>query len=622
MMRTVYTKIQSVLLLFLVLNDHILAQDLRKTVKCQVQAGFSGIIERFGGLFPVFISLENTGQPVKGVIELTQPTQGGEWEVCRRLHFNLPAPSKKRFVMRTRFEPQRHLYVKVAFEKSPFTIRREVPLKHSDKPLLLALGVPMIYHASKLSSFYRMVRIMPEDLDLDALSLHSITVIMINGAQLLKLDRRILLQLRDWCRTGGSLVLVNPLEDDVYHAKLRVLFEDLAIDPRQRQVFHWGAGCVTFSGMDEQERVFWEEDEALLTRAFPAVLGSLIEDSDFAGEGHFTDMWEKKRTFGGASFTMFIVFVVLYIVMIGPVDKWIVTRLGKPWFTWIFFLACIVVFSILAFGYSKMVNIGNMRLVGVHVLDHDPGAGLARGRSMIWLYSSQNRKYEIASERKMHALDFSARETRYGAGYMLAGVELLDGKQPLVKARIPIFSAKQMDAAWFAEWPAGKVEIVGDEAGRLALPKKWKADQAYLVDADGVHVLKKEGADNMWRLSRNYTWVQYARFQRSRQAVPWHRYQQSGLIMPRKDDMRDYLIWLSFPALLTGNEQEDDEIRRQIDSRDSVEISLDIRHRLQAGGAVLLLVLEAEHPLPLAIKGGWPEKAELSLVRIVLPPSS
>ena len=120
------------------------------------------------------------------------------------------------------------------------------------------------------------------------------------------------------------------------------------------------------------------------TRSLDAVFASMIETRQV-----------RKLPVG-----ILLLLLVVYLGVIGPFDRWLVRRLGRPMLTWITFPGYVAVFSLLIYWIGFKLRAGQTEWTELHIVDVLPmpgtnaGVGL-RGRTYTSLYSPANSGYSL-----------------------------------------------------------------------------------------------------------------------------------------------------------------------------------------------------------------------------------
>ncbi|MCC7373518.1 MAG: hypothetical protein IT581_02595 [Verrucomicrobiales bacterium] len=101
-----------------------------------------------------------------------------------------------------------------------------------------------------------------------------------------------------------------------------------------------------------------------------------------------------------------LLLLVVYLVVIGPFDQWILKRLGKQMWTWVTFPIYILLFSGLIYFIGYRLRAGDLELNELQIVDQLPrGEGAAwRGRTWVSIYSPSNARYRLASEQPFATL--------------------------------------------------------------------------------------------------------------------------------------------------------------------------------------------------------------------------
>jgi len=95
-----------------------------------------------------------------------------------------------------------------------------------------------------------------------------------------------------------------------------------------------------------------------------------------------------------------LVLLIVYLVVIGPLDQMWLKRIGRPMLTWITFPCYVVLFSLLIYFIGYKLRAGESEWNEVNVVDvlpHGDSAEL-RGRTYASIYSPVNQKYLLESQ--------------------------------------------------------------------------------------------------------------------------------------------------------------------------------------------------------------------------------
>lgn len=95
-----------------------------------------------------------------------------------------------------------------------------------------------------------------------------------------------------------------------------------------------------------------------------------------------------------------LLLLVVYLVVIGPFDQWILRKLNRQMWTWVTFPIYLILFSGLIYFIGYRLRAGELEWNELQVVDQLPRGeqSLLSGRTWISIYSPANARYKIASE--------------------------------------------------------------------------------------------------------------------------------------------------------------------------------------------------------------------------------
>ncbi|MCC6233426.1 MAG: hypothetical protein IT580_12325 [Verrucomicrobiales bacterium] len=96
-----------------------------------------------------------------------------------------------------------------------------------------------------------------------------------------------------------------------------------------------------------------------------------------------------------------LLLLVVYLVVIGPFDQWILKRSGRQMWTWVTFPVYVILFSALIYFIGYRLRAGDLEWNEIQVVDQLPRgeeAAALRGRTWISIYSPANQRYRFASD--------------------------------------------------------------------------------------------------------------------------------------------------------------------------------------------------------------------------------
>jgi len=98
-----------------------------------------------------------------------------------------------------------------------------------------------------------------------------------------------------------------------------------------------------------------------------------------------------------------LLLLLVYLLVIGPLDQYWLKRIGKPMLTWITFPCYVVLFSLLIYFIGYKLRAGESEWNELHLVDVLPRADRAelRGQTYASVYSPANQKYALESRQKV-----------------------------------------------------------------------------------------------------------------------------------------------------------------------------------------------------------------------------
>jgi len=97
-----------------------------------------------------------------------------------------------------------------------------------------------------------------------------------------------------------------------------------------------------------------------------------------------------------------LLLLLVYLLVIGPLDQWWLKRIGKPMLTWITFPCYVILFSLLIYFIGYKLRSGEAEFNELHVVDvlRNGERAELRGRTFAAIYSPSNQKYPVESHQK------------------------------------------------------------------------------------------------------------------------------------------------------------------------------------------------------------------------------
>ncbi len=141
------------------------------------------------------------------------------------------------------------------------------------------------------------------------------------------------------------------------------------------------------------------------------VPGEWYVSSDFSQHGG----WSSDGVFGAMIETKqvhklpigwLLLLLIVYLVVIGPLDQFWLKRIGRPMLTWITFPCYVVFFSLVIYFIGYKLRAGESEWNELHVVDVLQNGERAelRGRTYASVYSPSNQRYRLESDQKYSTL--------------------------------------------------------------------------------------------------------------------------------------------------------------------------------------------------------------------------
>ncbi len=150
---------------------------------------------------------------------------------------------------------------------------------------------------------------------------------------------------------------------------------------------------------------FW----ARLANVPPELLGNNANYNGYSGlslDGVFGALIDSRQV-RKLPVSWLLLLLVIYLLVIGPVDQYWLKKINRQMLTWITFPCYVVLFSLLIYWIGFMLRAGESEWNELHVVDILPRGGERvelRGRTFASIYSPSNARYELAGEQPVATL--------------------------------------------------------------------------------------------------------------------------------------------------------------------------------------------------------------------------
>ena len=162
-----------------------------------------------------------------------------------------------------------------------------------------------------------------------------------------------------------------------------------------------------------------------------------------------------------------LLLLLVYLVVIGPLDQWWLKRIGKPMLTWITFPCYVVLFSLLIYFIGYKLRAGETEYNELHVVDvlRNENRAELRGRTYASIYSPSNQRYPLESRQKFATLRGEFLGAGGGQGTDRTTV-LQSGDSFKAEVFVPVWTSQLYVSDWWQAAPLPlEVEVTPRDDG-------------------------------------------------------------------------------------------------------------------------------------------------------------
>ncbi len=410
-------------------------------VRLQVSAGYDGTY-RVSHWFPVNVTVSNDGPDIQGIIEWHFP--GMRDNVTFKRVVDLPRGAQKRLVLNAfakdfartgevRLIVDGTAIVEERVRLTPIEVEQYiVGVVSSDSALLSSLASMKFNNRTSTTVTHLSPELLPEEAPalagIDALFLHDIITTDLTP------DQRAALEL--WVALGGQLVVSGganaertvPGLTDLLPITVEGLTADVALAslgnmvPRERETLptsttvsqvelqpaaqsvddagllvtrRQGAGQVIFSRFDLSALRAWTGEPALWSR---------VLESDMSFEPGTLYRWRDDNLvqevvqFPGLqlpSFGVLVLFILVYVVVIGPLNFLMLRRMRRSELAWITVPAIVLLFVGGTYAVGTLIRGNRPRVVQVAIVQGYENTSRAQATDFIGLFSPRRDTYTL-----------------------------------------------------------------------------------------------------------------------------------------------------------------------------------------------------------------------------------
>lgn len=174
-----------------------------------------------------------------------------------------------------------------------------------------------------------------------------------------------------------------------------------------------------------------------------------------------------------------LLLLVVYLLVIGPLDRWWLRKINRPMLTWITFPGYVVLFSLLIYYLGYKLRAGETEWNELHVVDVLPAGGQAelRGRTFASVYSPANATYPVEGPQPVAALRGEFRGSWSGREFEDRGAVLQTGDRFKAELFVPVWTSQLYVNDWWQPAPLLLTLRVTPRAGGWEVSVENRLDQ-------------------------------------------------------------------------------------------------------------------------------------------------
>lgn len=327
-------------------------------------------------------------------------------------------------------------------------------------------------------------------------------------------------------------------------------------------------------------------------------------------------------------------FLVIYVVLIGPVDYFVLKKFKKLHWTWVTFPTIAIASSLVAFLMLSSGRVSTFLANSAAIVDATAGEETLRGLTITTMLSPRQRDYSVTME---GATDWSLSPRQFdvgggGGAFTSSTCYLLRDRKVIEDMQIRIWDAQTLEARWKANAPPLPfVRMAFDRnmaSGEIVNETDRRIDDPFLIHRQRVVTLRGSvAAGKTWQFDNvSSTPLQdYAR-----QILPSAFKMMHGHFgdpAMQRGDIHSTLQWLSlFPYAPSDNEEARPGMLKRLIQNDDrysavaydlpATLALD---RLDLGNDILMLYGLDEPFTRMNVASGNPDTWSRTLVRLRIP---
>lgn len=146
-----------------------------------------------------------------------------------------------------------------------------------------------------------------------------------------------------------------------------------------------------------------------------------------------------------------LLLLVVYLVVIGPLDMYWLRKIRRPMLTWITFPCYVVFFSLLIYFIGYMLRAGESEWNELHMVDVLPvgSQGSLRGRTYASVYSPSNQRFDLEGQQKFASFRPEFGGAWQGGSSVDKGTVLVTGDSYKAEMFVPVWTSQLMVSDWW-----------------------------------------------------------------------------------------------------------------------------------------------------------------------------
>jgi hypothetical protein len=185
-----------------------------------------------------------------------------------------------------------------------------------------------------------------------------------------------------------------------------------------------------------------------------ASAANVAQQGGWSGDGIFGAMIDTRQVHK-LPVEWLLLLLLVYLVVIGPLDQFWLKKIGRPMLTWITFPCYVVMFSLVIYFIGYKLRAGESEWNEVHLVDVMLKGDHAelRGRTYSSVYSPANQRYLLESQQKYATFRSEFAGTWSGSQSSEKANVLLTGDNFKAEIFVPVWTSQLFVTDWWQSAP-------------------------------------------------------------------------------------------------------------------------------------------------------------------------